>query len=81
MPSFLILTLALSLGVVQSEETFLKALPIEFQASPANWSWVSYESPLVAVLPGTFNRSVFNAPHEGEASDAVVSDGSVYDNA
>ena len=69
------LSLATSLslfGTCLCTETFLKQLPSAFQKSSVKWAWVSYDSPSVAVIPGSFNRSVFDAPHEGEVSDKGV---------
>lgn len=51
---------------------YLHELPSEFQTNMSKWAWVSYESPSVAVLPGLFNRSVFDAPHESKVSDDGV---------
>ncbi|KAF2011514.1 calcium-dependent phosphotriesterase [Aaosphaeria arxii CBS 175.79] len=51
---------------------YLSSLPTEFQSSHAKWAWVSYESPAVAVIPGSFNRTALQAPHEGDASDPIV---------
>ncbi|KAF2193954.1 calcium-dependent phosphotriesterase [Zopfia rhizophila CBS 207.26] len=57
---------------------FLKELPAEFAEGPATWAWVSYDSPSVAVLPGSFNRSVFDAPHESNVSDPVIASVNAY---
>lgn len=51
---------------------FLRELPAEFQTNISKWAWISYNSPSVAVLPGSFNRSVFDAPHESKVSDDDV---------
>jgi gluconolactonase len=51
---------------------YLRGLPAEFQTNTSKWAWVSYDSPSVAVLPGSFNRSVFDAPHESKVSDDGV---------
>ncbi|KAF2807536.1 NHL repeat-containing protein [Mytilinidion resinicola] len=34
-----------------------------------SWAWLSYENLSFAVLPGKFNRSVFDAPAKAEVSD------------
>jgi len=52
---------------------YLRPLPSAFKPqNESKWAWISYESPSVAVLPGSFNRSVFEAPYV-----AMVSDGNV----
>lgn len=39
----------------------------------SKWAWVSYESPsVIIVLPGSFNRSAFDNPHESKVSDDGV---------
>lgn len=53
-------------GLVRS---FLTDLPSDFEDAPATWAWVSYNDPSVAVLTGSFNRSVFDAPFESVTSD------------
>ena len=56
---------------------YLRELPADFQTSTSKWAWVSYGSPTVAVLPGLFNRSAFDAPHETEVSDEDIAQGCV----
>lgn len=63
-----------------SAPEYLRDLPEEIQTSMSKWAWVSYESPLVAVLPGLFNRSAFDAPHETEVSDEGIAQGYVPHN-
>jgi hypothetical protein len=46
------------------------AIPSAFNAS--QWSWVSNEDPILAVIPGAFNRTVFEAPSAGNVSDQRV---------
>ena len=46
------------------------AVPSAFNNS--QWSWVSNEDPLLAVIPGTFNRTNFQAPSAGNVSDQRV---------
>jgi hypothetical protein len=48
----------------------LDAIPDGF--STQRWSWVSNEDPLLAVIPGKFNRTVFEAPSAGQVSDERV---------
>jgi hypothetical protein len=63
----------LSLLVVSSATLALAqldAVPSAFNTS--QWSWVSNEDPLLAVIPGAFNRTVFEAPSAGNVSDQRV---------
>ncbi|KAL2068652.1 hypothetical protein VTL71DRAFT_14989 [Oculimacula yallundae] len=46
------------------------AIPVGFNTS--QWAWVSNENPLLAVIPGSFNRSIFDAPSAGQVSDERV---------
>ncbi|KAK8051659.1 hypothetical protein PG993_003044 [Apiospora rasikravindrae] len=55
------------LAVAQSR---LDAIPTGFNAS--RWAWVSNENPLLAVIPGEFNRSAFDAPSAAKVSDSRV---------
>ncbi|KAH7312318.1 AkeP protein [Stachybotrys elegans] len=48
----------------------LDGVPAGFNTD--RWSWVSYENPLVAVIPGHFNRTVFDAPSAANVSDERV---------
>lgn len=48
----------------------LDAIPASFD--PTRWSWVSNKEPLLAVIPGTFNRTVFDAPSAANVSDQRV---------
>lgn len=72
-----IVPLTVLLGVGHCAEQFLKDLPADFANSSSGWAWVSYDSPNVAVIPGAFNRSAFDAPHEGNASNSKVAEASV----
>ncbi|KAK8028458.1 Six-bladed beta-propeller TolB-like protein [Apiospora marii] len=38
----------------------------------SQWAWVSNENPLLAVIPGEFNRSGFDAPSAAEVSDNKI---------
>lgn len=51
------------------QAALLQDLPEAFGSSPSAWAFYSYENPGAAVLPGTFNRSVFEAPWASETSD------------
>lgn len=70
----LIVLLALMLSCGLCDAAFLQELPSIFKESASTWAWVSYTSPSVAQIPGTFNRSAFDAPHDGEASDPEVAE-------
>ncbi|KAL0934799.1 AkeP protein [Colletotrichum truncatum] len=48
----------------------LDAVPPGF--STERWAWVSNEDPLLAVIPGRFNRSMWEAPSAAEVSDPSV---------
>jgi hypothetical protein len=48
----------------------LDAVPVGFDTS--RWAWVSNEDPLLAVIPGYFNRSSFDAPSAANVSDDRV---------
>jgi hypothetical protein len=48
----------------------LDNIPAGFNAD--RWSWISYEDPLLAVIPGQFNRTVFDAPSAANVSDKRV---------
>lgn len=67
-----LLSLASLLGSTTYASNFLKGLPSEFPAGTSKWAWVSYESSTVAVIPGSSNRSIFDAPYEGEVSNSSV---------
>jgi hypothetical protein len=48
----------------------LGQLPAGFNSS--RWSWVSNEDPTMAVIPGDFNRTVFDASSAANVSDQRV---------
>jgi len=48
----------------------LDAIPAGFNST--RWSWASNEDPTLAVIPGTFNRTVFDAPSSANVSDQRV---------
>lgn len=48
----------------------LDAIPDGFDAQ--RWAWVSNQDPLLAVIPGHFNRSNFDAPSAAKVSDEKV---------
>lgn len=56
------------------KEQYLKALPDAFQDSLSKWAFISYHMPSVAVIPGSFNRSAFDAPYESKISDKNVAE-------
>jgi len=63
----------LSLLIISSAAAALArvdAVPSAFNTS--QWSWVSNEDPILAVIPGAFNRTVFDAPSAGNVSDQKV---------
>lgn len=62
--------LFMAMGAVLPAQGYLSDIPGGFNGS--QWAYLSYSNPSVAVLPGTFNRSAMEAPHEGEASDAKL---------
>lgn len=53
---------------------FLSELPSSFDSSPSVWAYYSYDDPAARVLPGSFNRSIFDAPCESETSDTKLSE-------
>lgn len=53
---------------------FLTDLPSPFVSSPSTWAFYSYDDPAARILPGSFNRSVFDAPFESETSDTKVTE-------
>lgn len=57
---------------------FLSELPSSFASSPSVWAYYSYDDPAARVLPGSFNRSIFDAPSESETSDTKLAE--VYNN-
>ena len=59
-----LLVAAAALGGTLSQD-----LPDGFDSAASTWAFYSYQDPSVAVLPGSFNRSVFDAPWESETSD------------
>lgn len=58
---------------------FLNELPADFQTTVSKWAWISYDSASVAVIPGSFNRSVLDAPHNTKVSDDGVAEAFVPD--
>ncbi|KAK8042337.1 hypothetical protein PG994_012820 [Apiospora phragmitis] len=55
------------LAIAQSQ---LDAIPTGFNAS--RWAWVSNENSLLAVIPGEFNRSGFDAPRQPKSLTAEL---------
>ncbi|KAI9148148.1 AkeP protein [Paramyrothecium foliicola] len=58
------------LSLVASVLGQIDAIPAGFSSD--QWAWVSNEDPLLAVIPGRFNRTVFQAPSAGDVSDERV---------
>jgi len=48
----------------------LDAVPAGFNTD--RWAWVSNEDPLLAVIPGKFNRTMWEAPSAADVSDNRV---------
>lgn len=63
--------LVLGLGTTQGSG-YLSTLPDGFNSS--QWAFVNYADPSVAVLSGSFNRSVFDAPFESTTSDESLAE-------
>ncbi|KAF3012868.1 hypothetical protein E8E14_011196 [Neopestalotiopsis sp. 37M] len=63
------LALALQPGTIVAQQ-YLSDIPSGFNAS--QWAFISYLDPSAAVLPGSFNRSVFDASFESEVSDSSL---------
>ena len=53
---------------------FLSELPSSFASSPSVWAYYSYDDPAARSLPGSFNRSIFDAPCESETSDTNLAE-------
>lgn len=51
---------------------YLSALPSEFNNAAAKWAFVSYTSPAVAAINGSFNRTIFQAPWAGQTSNTAL---------
>lgn len=63
----------LSLLIISSAASALAqvdVIPSAFNTS--QWSWVSNEDPILAVIPGAFNRTVFDAPSAANVTDQKV---------
>ncbi|KAJ4394362.1 hypothetical protein N0V93_003579 [Gnomoniopsis smithogilvyi] len=54
------------------EDEYLSPLPNEFATAPASWAAVFYTNPSVAVISGTFNRTISQAPWTGRTSNSAV---------
>lgn len=69
-----ILLLVVLLGSGATASNYFRELSdSNFQPNNASqWAWVSYQSPSVAVLPGSFNRTIFEAPLDTKASDESI---------
>jgi hypothetical protein len=51
---------------------FLSDVPREFEYGPSKWAWYDYSMPSVAVLPGAFNRTAFDAPWVSNTSNSAL---------
>lgn len=70
MHEVLAITIWILLTAVQGQ--YLAALPDEFANGPASWALISYTSPSVAVISGSFNRTIAQAPWVAQTSDVAV---------
>ena len=70
MSRLLMLTVLLATPAVT--QALLSELPQDFTNISSKWAWISYSNREVAVLPGQFNRSAFDAPFEGTNTDESV---------
>lgn len=61
---------AVLLSAIALATEYLRQLPASFDNS--TWAWVSYEMPAVAVIPGSFNRTIFDPLAETNVSDASI---------
>ncbi|EKG17718.1 Six-bladed beta-propeller TolB-like protein [Macrophomina phaseolina MS6] len=59
----------LAVGRAFAAPGFLMALPEEFHGSKSSWAWLSYNNPDFAVLPGHFNRTIFDSPTATNVTD------------
>lgn len=62
------------LRIVLSASALVTAAAAQLQDLPSGynesqWALVTNENPLLAVLPGHFNRTVFDAPSEANVTD------------
>ncbi len=63
--------LALTLGILPALAlSQLDSIPEGFDT--ARWAWYSNQDPLLAVIPGHFNRTVFEAPSAADVSDSEL---------
>lgn len=51
---------------------YLSALPDEFANGPASWALISYTDPSVAVISGSFNRTIAQAPWVSQTSNVAL---------
>lgn len=57
---------------VGGQQQYLAALPEAFTNAPASWAFVSYTNPAVAVIQGSFNRSLEQAPWVAQTSNPAM---------
>ena len=60
------------LGLVVPALSQLDAVPAGFNTD--RWAWVSNEDSLLAVIPGEFNRTMWEAPSAADVSDNRIAD-------
>lgn len=65
----LVLSLQYVSGFLQLATCILSPLPPDYKNAAAQWAFLSYKNPSLAVLPGHFNRSVFVPFTDSEVSD------------
>lgn len=55
-----------------AQDQYLSALPDEFANGPASWALISYTNPSVAVISGSFNRTIAQAPWVAQTSNVAL---------
>lgn len=59
-------------GLLPLAACILTPLPSAYEKAAAEWAYLSYKNPSLAVLPGHFNRSVFVPFTDSDVSDSSV---------
>lgn len=59
-------------GFLPLAACILSPLPPAYEKTAAQWAFLSYKNPSLAVLPGHFNRSVFVPFTDSEVSDPSI---------
>lgn len=69
-------TILLLCAIVSSSQAvasgYLRDLPAGYDN--LSWAWVSYDTPAVAVIPGSFNRTIFQPLPDTNASNGDISE-------